>query len=141
MAEWDGNEGSCSCDCGFDIPKGGTLEGLTLNAPLGIGSGGTGANAADVARNNLGIYSGISGLKKISATSPGTVSILFGVTFAQTPNVVVSPQCSATASESYGIFCYIVSVNTTGCTVRLNTNFPDDLTVYVQWAAIGSLQD
>ncbi len=36
MAEWDGNESSCACDCGFDIPKGGRLETLTLDDITGI---------------------------------------------------------------------------------------------------------
>ena len=30
MAEWDGNESSCPSDCGFDIPKGGCLDALTV---------------------------------------------------------------------------------------------------------------
>lgn len=36
MALWDGNEHSCSCDCGFDIPKGGTLNTLTVKDISGI---------------------------------------------------------------------------------------------------------
>lgn len=36
MPEWDGNENSCSCDCGFDIPKGGTLDTLTVKDIRGI---------------------------------------------------------------------------------------------------------
>lgn len=36
MSEWDGHEGSCSCDCGFDIPKGGHLKSLTLEDITGI---------------------------------------------------------------------------------------------------------
>lgn len=36
MALWDGNESSCSCDCGFDIPKGGTLDGLIVKDISGI---------------------------------------------------------------------------------------------------------
>lgn len=34
--EWDGNESSCSCDCGFDIPKGGTLDELNVKNIAGI---------------------------------------------------------------------------------------------------------
>ena len=36
MTQWDGNESSCSCDCGFDIPKGGHLDALTLGDISGI---------------------------------------------------------------------------------------------------------
>ncbi len=36
MSEWDGNESSCSCDCGFDIPKGGTLDKLVVKDITGI---------------------------------------------------------------------------------------------------------
>lgn len=36
MAEWDGKEESCSCDCGFDIPKGGCLDALTVKDISGI---------------------------------------------------------------------------------------------------------
>ena len=36
MAEWDGNESSCACDCGFDIPKGGCLDELTVKDISGI---------------------------------------------------------------------------------------------------------
>lgn len=36
MAEWDGYESSCSCDCGFDIPRGGTLDELFVRNIHGI---------------------------------------------------------------------------------------------------------
>lgn len=36
MAEWDGNESSCACDCGFDIPRGGCLDTLTVKDISGI---------------------------------------------------------------------------------------------------------
>lgn len=36
MAEWDGNESSCACDCGFDIPKGGCLDALNVKDISGI---------------------------------------------------------------------------------------------------------
>lgn len=36
MAEWDGHESSCSCDCGFDIPRGGILDELTVRDIRGI---------------------------------------------------------------------------------------------------------
>ena len=36
MTEWDGHESSCSCDCGFDIPRGGTLDELFVRNIHGI---------------------------------------------------------------------------------------------------------
>lgn len=36
MAEWDGLESSCACDCGFDIPRGGTLDELFVRNIHGI---------------------------------------------------------------------------------------------------------
>lgn len=138
MALWDGNESSCPCDCGFDIPKGGTLETLTLVNALDVSSGGTGANTPTDARKNLGIYSGKSGSTKLSASNPSTVNISFGQTFSVAPNVVVSPQCSDAAGGAYGIFSYVMSVSATGCAVRLTTNYEGDLTVYVQWLAVGT---
>lgn len=36
MAKWDGRENSCSCNCGFDIPAGGTLDKLIVKDISGI---------------------------------------------------------------------------------------------------------
>lgn len=142
MGEWDGNESSCSCDCGFDIPKGGKLEELELSTPLPMLSGGTGATDVPTIRHNFGIYSGrSSATSSLSSTNPVTISISFGVTFASAPNVVVAPQTSETAEGAYGIYFYIKSISTTGCTVRLTTNVGDASSigkVYVQWIAIGT---
>lgn len=139
MAEWDGNESSCSCDCGFDIPKGGTLESLNLSTPLGVESGGTGGNNAATVRQNFGIRCGkSSGKSGLTSSKAIDISIDFGVTFAAVPNVVVTPQTTSEAAAGYGIFFYIRSITTSGCTVRLTTNAPSDIgTVYVQWIAIG----
>lgn len=63
MAEWDGNESSCACDCGFDIPKGGCLDALTVTDISGI------ANK---------IYPVGSIYMSINDTNPGT---LFGGTW------------------------------------------------------------
>lgn len=137
MAEWDGNESSCSCDCGFDIPKGGTLEMLNLANALSVPSGGTGASTPQNARKNFGIYAGKSNNITVSASSPDTVNITFGTTFSEIPNVVVSPQCAEIAGASYGIFCYVQKISETGCDVRLTTNFSGNLPVCVQWLAVG----
>lgn len=144
MAEWDGNESSCSCDCGFDIPKGGTLDELSLNTPLGIASGGTGASTSANARKKLGIYSGVSSkASSLSSSSPVTISISFGATFTDLPNVVVTPATTAEATGSYAIHFYIMELTTTGCKVRLTTNVPATSAlgnVYVEWLAIGTVK-
>lgn len=159
MAQWDGKESSCSCDCGFDIPKGGRLDKLTvneltvneltlnnplneltLNNPLGLSSGGLGASDAAGARGNLGIYVGRSGANTISAASPKSVSIDFGVTFTSAPHVIVCPGFAGDSAAGVGIFTYLQAITEGGCTVRLATNYTGDApNVYVFWIAIGNV--
>lgn len=168
MAEWDGNESSCSCNCGFDIPKGGNLDELTLTNPLGLESGGTGVTTLDALKellgvtgddsgsdsgdtptpsgitlNGLGLYWGkTSATSSLSSSNPVSLSLSFGVTFASTPIVVATAQTSATAGSSYGIFLYVNSVTKSGGTVRLTTNVASASnlgSVYVNWIAIGTV--
>ena len=142
MAQWDGNESSCACDCGFDIPKGGTLDALTLKAPLAMLSGGLGATDAAGGRHNLGIYVGRSGANTISATSPKSVSITFDDAFATPPHVIVCPGFAGNSTEGVGIFAYLQEITTTGCTVRLATNFTGNASnVYVFWIAVGDVAE
>ena len=138
MSEWNGKEDSCACDCGFNIPYGGALNYLYLTKmPLDVPSGGTGSNTKDGARNNLGFFAGQTSEVSISATSPKTVNIPFPIQFASIPNVIVTPRCAAVADESYGIFFYVQNVTEEGCTVRLTTNYGGNLSVSLQWLAIG----
>lgn len=137
MSGWDGAEHSCSCNCGFDIPIGGKLGYLTLEEALPVHSGGTGSNSAIGARRVFGFFAGETAPVTISATSQKTVKITFGVEYASVPNVVVTPRCTSIAGESYGIFFYILSITETECSVRLTTNYTGNLSVALQWLAIG----
>lgn len=166
MAEWDGKESSCSCNCGFDIPKGGTLNELTLTNPLELGSGGTGVKTLEelkellgitdddpgdtpaptptgVTLNGLGLYWGkTSATSSLSSSNPVNMYPEFGVTFKSAPIVVASAQTSKAAGSSYGIFSYVNSVTTSGCTIRLTTNVTSATnlgSVYVNWIAIGTV--
>lgn len=144
MAQWDGNESSCACNCGFDIPKGGTLDHLTLKTPLSIESGGMGTSDPCAFRPVLGIYSGKSDgiTNTLDSSHPVDIEIDFPVTFAEIPNVVVTPQTDKSAATSYGLFFYIKNITTSGCTVRMTTNVPDAKnigTLYVQWIAVGTV--
>ena len=138
MAQWDGNESSLRCNCGFDIPTGGTLGGLILkNHPLGVPSGGTGAAEAGGAQANLGILSGKTSTTSISSTSPKTITVTFDKPFAEVPIVVATPYCGIDSAGAYGIFCYIRSVTTEAVSIRLSTNLTSALTVGAQWIALG----
>lgn len=159
MSEWDGNESSCACDCGFDIPKGGKLDGLELGSPLPIESGGTGANTPATAREaleitaenlgitkeslgvslaGLGIYTGQTDAFSVSAGSPVTVDIAFPVTFTSAPAIFIAPQFAADSGGAYGFYYYVRSINPTYCQVRVSTNFESTLDgVTLRWLAIG----
>ena len=89
-------------------------------------------------RQNFGFFTGVTESVTINATTPKTVNIEFGIEYAAVPNVIVTPQCSSVAGESYGIFFYILSVTETECKVRLTTNYAGNLSVAVQWLAIGN---
>lgn len=159
MPEWDGNESSCSCDCGFDIPKGGKLDGLELGSPLSVESGGTGANNPADARaaleitaanlgitkeslgislNGLGIYTGQSGAFSVSAGSPVTVDIGFPVTFTSPPAIFIAPQLAVDSGGAYGMYYYVRNIYPTYAQIRVSTNFESGLSnVTLRWLAIG----
>ena len=143
MAQWDGNESSCACNCGFDIPKGGTLDALSLKTPLQIASGGMGTSDPCSFRPALGIYAGkSSGVSNLDSSNPVDITITFPKTFTAVPNVVVAPQTDKNAATIYGIFFYIKNITTSDCTVRLTTNVPAAAnigTMYLQWVAIGTV--
>ena len=159
MPEWDGNESSCSCDCGFDIPKGGKLDGLELASPLSVESGGTGATDPQTARKNLGItaenlgitkeslgvslaglgiYTGQSSTFNVSAGSPATVNISFPTTFAAPPAIFIAPQFAADSAGAYGLYYYVRAIYPNYAQIRVSTNFESGLSnVTLRWLAIG----
>ncbi len=143
MAEWDGNESSCSCDCGFDIPKGGTLEALNLNVALGIPSGGTGANTASDARKNLGIQCGTGSVAVAQLASyavSNSSQITFPTAFKSTPLVTIAP----VYAQYTGYFVYSISdlsptgfkINATNVTSATSGNIAPRA---VHWIAIGDM--
>lgn len=143
MNEWDGNESSCSCDCGFDIPKGGKLDALTLVQALGIESGGTGAKTVAEARVNLGIQCGyatipVSGLESFEVASSSM--IIFPTEFKSTPYVAIAP----VHAQYSGCFVYTISDGSaTGFRLRatnITTSKAGSIPARgVHWIAIGEM--
>ena len=143
MNEWDGNESSCSCECGFDIPKGGKLDALTLVEALGIESGGTGAKTAAEARVNLGIQCGyatipVSGLESFEVAFSSM--IIFPTEFKSTPYVTIAP----VHAQYSGCFVYTIAdgspsgfrINATNITASTAGSIPARS---VHWIAIGEM--
>jgi hypothetical protein len=166
MAEWDGKESSCSCNCGFDIPKGGKLDDLTLTNPLGLASGGTGVKTLDelkallgiteddpgdtpdptptgITLNGLGLYWGrTAATSSLSSSNPVNMYPSFGVTFKSAPIVFATPQTSKESAGAHGIWVYIESITTSNCTIRLSTTVTSASalgSVYANWIAIGTV--
>ena len=143
MAQWDGKEESCSCDCGFDIPKGGKLNQLTLANALGVASGGTGAKTASQARVNLGIQCGYASVAVANLASLGVANsnqITCPTAFKSTPIVAIAP----VYEEFTGLFVYSISngsstgfkINATNVTPAAAGNIPARV---VHWIAIGTM--
>lgn len=122
MAEWDGNESSCSCDCGFDIPKGGTLNKLKLNEPLAPEYGGTGVISIDELRNLIGIGKIQSGtIDAMGNTAGGSYrdgSHEFQTPFSNPPTVVIGFVSTSSAAAFGKCSVAVVDVTKTGFTFR-----------------------
>lgn len=84
MSEWDGNESSCACDCGFDIPKGGHLGKLTLDDITGI---------ADLIYPIGAIY---------ISTDPTSPAVLFGGTWERIEDRFLLAAGATEAGETGG---------------------------------------
>lgn len=143
MTQWDGKEESCACDCGFDIPKGGTLEQLNLANALDVASGGTGAKTASQARVNLGIQCGqasiaVAGLASFAVANSNTIT--FPKAFKSTPYVAIAP----IHADYTGCFVYSIGsgsatgfkVGATNITPSTAGNIPARV---VHWIAIGNM--
>lgn len=143
MNEWDGKEESCSCDCGFDIPKGGALESLALTEALSVASGGTGGKTALEAQLNLGIQCGIAAINVAGLASFGVASssqITFPTAFKSTPFIAIAP----VHADYSGYFVYTISngsatgfaINATNVTSTTAGSIPARS---VHWIAIGEM--
>lgn len=143
MALWDGKEESCSCDCGFDIPKGGTLDVLNLANALGVASGGTGAKTASQARVNLGIQCGqttvaVANLGSLDVANSNQIT--FPTAFKSTPFVAIAP----VYAQYTGCFVYSVS-NGSSTGFKINATNVMSVTAgdipprVVHWIAIGNM--
>jgi hypothetical protein len=143
MNEWDGNESSCSCDCGFDIPKGGKLGKLELTTPLSVLSGGTGANTVLEAQQNLGIQFGVMGVRVAGLASLATAmsgEFVFEREFKSTPAITIAPM----HADFTGYFNYsIANASPTGfqlCATNITPaeagSIPERV---VYWIAIGEM--
>ena len=143
MAEWDGNESSCPCDCGFDIPKGGKLDTLTLTKALDVVSGGTGASTAAEARVNLGIQCGratvaVTNLKSFDVASSDEIT--FSTAFKSTPYIAIAP----IHADYTGYFVYTAAdgsatgfkINATNITSQTAGSIPARV---VHWIAVGEM--
>lgn len=104
MSEWDGHESSCACDCGFDIPKGGHLETLTLGDITGIA--------------NL-IYPVGSIYITLNDTSP---ALLFGGTWEKIEDRFLLASGSNSAGETGGAESYNLSVESHTHTIDTQDN-------------------
>lgn len=104
MSEWNGNESSCACDCGFDIPKGGHLETLTLGDITGIA--------------NL-IYPVGSIYITLNDTSP---ALLFGGTWEKIEDRFLLASGSNSAGETGGAESYNLSIEAHKHTIDTQDN-------------------
>lgn len=141
MAEWDGNESSCSCDCGFDIPRGGILDEVRLKKPLLPDSGGTGVASLEKLRDALGILKVQAGdIPALGNTGAGEYqdgSVEFWTPFVGPPVVVIG---FASESES-GTFgrCSVatVEITNTGFKFRFFNGDSSNRNPTFQWIAAG----
>ena len=142
MAEWDGNESSCSCDCGFDIPKGGTLDELNLKTPLTPESGGTGVKSIEELLGVLRTLKTQAGYKyALGNTASGEYrdgSVEFWWPFT-TPPVVVIGFDSTSASGTFGRCCVAVTeVTESGFSFRFFNGDSANRNPNFQWIAVGA---
>ena len=139
MAEWDGNESSCSCDCGFDIPKGGTLDELKLNTALDPKCGGTGVTSIEELRLLLGVGKIQSGtIGAMGNTAGGSYkdgSHDFYTPFAAPPTVVIGFQSTSSAASFGKCSVAVMDVTETGFTFRFFNGDDTNRNPHFTWIA------
>lgn len=141
MAEWDGNESSCSCNCGFDIPKGGTLDKLNLKTPLSLESGGTGVTNIEDLRIALGVYKlEVGETPALGNTASGTYqdeTIYFHKAFISAPIVVIGFKSSSTGGTFGRCSVAVVEVTESYFTFRFFNGDSSNRNPDFTWIAAG----
>lgn len=142
MTQWDGNESSCSCDCGFDIPKGGTLDELHLKTPLAPENGGTGVESIDQLLGALGTLKIQAGYKAaLGSTAAGAYkdgSVEFWSPFVAPPVVVIGFETTSTAGTFGCCSVAVTDVTEYGFSFRFFNGDSANRNPKFQWIAAGA---
>lgn len=142
MAQWDGNEHSCSCDCGFDIPKGGTLDELHLKTPLAPESGGTGVKSMDALLGALGTLKIQAGnTAALGNTAGGAYKDgyeEFWSPFTVAPVVVIGFDSTSTSGTFGCCSVAVTEVTESGFSFRFFNGDTSNRNPSFQWIAAGA---
>lgn len=140
MTQWDGNESSCPCDCGFDIPKGGTLDKLTLKEPLDVTSGGTGGRTYSDLRSLLDVLKIKAGaISALGNTAPGEYkdgSHSFASPFMIPPTVVICFNSTSTSGTFGRCTVAVKSVTENGFSFRFFNGDSSNRNPDFTWIAV-----
>ena len=90
-----------------------------------------------VARQLLDMQCGrITTLGEVSSNNRKDVTVTFAKPFSKTPNVVACFESSSTAYGMGSLSCAVLSISTTGFTVRVFNADTSGRSPYIQWIAI-----
>lgn len=78
----------------------------------------------------------VTNLGEVSSNSTKDATITFSNTFSEAPKVVASIESSSTAYGMGRLTCAVLSVSTTGFTVRVFNADTSARSPYIQWIAI-----